>query len=242
MTPSAHLPANDSIARKVTLAVLWTFVIGGGIFFIVRDVPKYATYEAANYHEYWRVRWWLLVHVAAAGPALILAPLQFVATVRRRWPWLHRRIGWAYAICCLIGSIGAFRLAGNSECILCRPSLAILAALWLGSTTVAALAARRRDFSTHRAFMVRSVVYINVFVYIRLAELVPLPSLDEGQNRILQEWLCLILPLLGTELYLVWWPAIRLRHRNPGTSAPNPSPDADVPHAGLRPRSGPPVS
>jgi hypothetical protein len=133
--------------------------------------------------------------------------------LRQRWPHWHRRIGWTYAACCLIGSIGAFRLAANSTCILCRPSLTFLAALWLGTTAVAVLAARRRDFTTHRAFMIRSVVYINVFVYIRVAEMLPLAALDDMQNRILQEWLCLIVPVLGNELYLVWWPALRSRRR-----------------------------
>ena len=44
---------------------------------------------------------------------------------------------------------------------MCRPPLALLATLWFTTAALALAAAKRRDFTVHRAFMIRSYVLMN---------------------------------------------------------------------------------
>lgn len=75
-------------------------------------------------------------------------------------------------------------------------------------------AARGRDFTTHRAFMIRSFALMNVFSLIRLADGVSFPGLSADQQRVLWEWSCMTIIVVGTEVGLTWWPALRrLRQR-----------------------------
>jgi uncharacterized membrane protein len=53
----------------------------------------------------------LLVHADFAARALLLGALQFMRTIRSRWPRWHRRIGTVYVIACLIGGSAGFVLA-----------------------------------------------------------------------------------------------------------------------------------
>jgi hypothetical protein len=59
--------------------------------------------------------------------------------------------------------------------------------------------------------MIRSYVLMCAFVVIRVTDFVPLPFLaaDEEARRALFEWLCWVVPLLVTEAWLSWAPAIR---------------------------------
>lgn len=58
----------------------------------------------------------------------------------------------------------------------------------------------------------RSYVLICAFVVIRLTDFVPLPLPveDEEARRSVFEWLCWVVPLLTTEIWLSWRPAVRV--------------------------------
>ena len=43
-------------------------------------------------------RWWLFPHVTGGAIALIVGPLQFSSTLRRRFPALHRWVGRLYVL------------------------------------------------------------------------------------------------------------------------------------------------
>ncbi|MGO4774785.1 DUF2306 domain-containing protein, partial [Lysobacter sp. 2RAB21] len=54
-------------------------------------------------------------HIFGAGMALLLAPLQLLDGVRRRWPRLHRLSGGVYAGAILIAAISALSLSRHSQ-------------------------------------------------------------------------------------------------------------------------------
>lgn len=183
--------------------------------FIGRDALRYVDYTPEAYRHHWDLRVWLIPHILAAGPAILLGPIQFLPAIRRRWPAWHRRLGWVYLVGALIGAPSAFRLAIASRCTMCRPPLALLASLWFVTAVTALIAARRKDFGTHRAFMIRSYVLMNAFVIIRLTDFLPLPIPDDDARRATFEWLCWVVPLGITEIWLTWRPAW-LDRRRPG--------------------------
>jgi hypothetical protein len=193
------------------VALGWSLVVTASIYFVQRDALRYLDFSPAGYRHHWDLRWWLIPHILGAGPALLIAPLQFSTRIRAHWPVFHRSLGRVYAVGSLIAAPAAFRLALGSDCELCAAPLAILAVLWFGSTATAIWAARRRAFTLHRQFMIRSYVLMCAFVVIRVTDFVPLPFLaaDEEARRALFEWLCWVVPLLVTEAWLSWAPAIR---------------------------------
>jgi uncharacterized membrane protein len=181
------------------------------LYFIQRDAFRYLDYSPGAYRHHWELRWWLIPHILGAGPALLAGPLQFSGHIRARWPILHRTLGRVYVFGGLVAAPAAFRLALGSKCELCVPPLMILATLWFASTAVAFWAARKRTFELHRQFMIRSYVLMCAFVVIRLADFIPLPLavVDDEARRSVLEWLCWVVPLLVTEAWLSWVPAVR---------------------------------
>ncbi len=182
---------------------------GAAVAFIARDALRYVEYTPAAYRHHWTLRAWLIPHILAAGTAILVGPLQFLPRLRQRWPQWHRRAGWVYLLGAFIGAPAAFRLAIASQCVMCRPPLALLAALWFATAAIALFAAWRRDFATHRAFMIRSYVLMNAFVIIRLSDFVPLPIPADNARRAMFEWMCWVIPLGITEIWLTWRPGWR---------------------------------
>jgi hypothetical protein len=65
-------------------------------------------------------RWWLIPHVATGIVAFLIAPLQFSASIRRRWLGLHRWLGRTYVFATLIASgaalyIGMFHSGSGQQ-------------------------------------------------------------------------------------------------------------------------------
>jgi uncharacterized membrane protein YozB (DUF420 family) len=89
--------------------------------------------------------------------------------------------------------------------VLCRPPLVVLGVLWFLTTGIAFLAIRWSDLALHRAFMIRSFALMNVFTLIRVTE--PLTfGLTRPDARVVREWGCMVVIVVGVELVLTWWP------------------------------------
>ena len=112
---------------------------------------------------------WLVVHASCAGAALVLGPWQFFAGVRLRRPAVHRWIGRSYVVLCLVGAISGAMLAWNTTAgEVARWGFLLLALTWLSVTALGYLAARRRDFVSHRRWMIRSFALTFAAVTLRL--------------------------------------------------------------------------
>lgn len=147
----------------------------------------------------------LIIHAFAAGIALALGPWQFVYGIRTRWPIVHRTIGKGYVIACLVGAVAGCVLAlGTVSGPIARWGFFALGVAWLGATGMAYLTARRRDFSNHRRWMIRSFALAFAAVTLRIylgSSQVAGMTFAEAYPII--AWACWVPNLIVAELYLL---------------------------------------
>lgn len=111
----------------------------------------------------------LIIHVVAAVTALVIAPVQFVAGVRRRWPAFHRLTGRLYLVACAIGAPAGFILAfGTTLGPVAGSGFAVLALLSAGFTWLGWRSAVERRFDAHRLWRLRSYAMTAAAITLRL--------------------------------------------------------------------------
>jgi uncharacterized membrane protein len=119
------------------------------------------------------VKWWLLPHAVAGATALLLAPFQFSAKLRRRSLRLHRVLGRLYVAGVAVAAPTAIPVA----IILGPPSLVMAAVTqssgWLVTTAIALYCVRRGDIRQHQEWMIRSYPFAMVFVLARAILAIP---------------------------------------------------------------------
>jgi uncharacterized membrane protein len=132
--------------------------------YIVKAGPVPANVLANRFFDHW-----IVVHAGAASTALILGALQLSSVVRRRWPGLHRASGRLYVAGCIAGGASALVLsAGVSTGPVAASGFGALGTLWLYATMQGLRTARARDFSRHRAWMIRSYALTFAAVTLRI--------------------------------------------------------------------------
>jgi len=147
---------------------------------------------------------WLPVHAAAAATALLVAPLQFRSQLRARRPRVHRWLGRIYVTGCLLGGVSGLALAlGASTGPVSSIAFGALALVWFAATVQAWRLARRRDFTAHREWMIRSFALtfaaVTLRLYLPIAQLLPI-EFDDAYRAI--SFLCWIPNLAVAEAYL----------------------------------------
>jgi len=114
----------------------------------------------------------LVVHIFTAAVALVLGPLQFVPGVRARRS-VHRTIGRVYLFAGVLPSaVATIPVAVWSGRLMTQLGLTTAAVLWLITGGLAYRAARRRDFTSHRDWMMRN--YALTFLAVTSRVLIPL--------------------------------------------------------------------
>jgi len=140
-------------------------------------------------------RWWLAAHVVGAVFSLVLGPLQFSSTLRRRSLALHRWIGRTYVVATLIAASLALYIVMAFEAPANRWVMGVMAGLWWVCTAFAWLAIRGRDIPQHRLWMMRSYGLTFTFVTTRFIPDVVLPGLGFFGVTTLY-WLLILLALV----------------------------------------------
>ncbi|HJQ31712.1 MAG TPA: DUF2306 domain-containing protein [Pyrinomonadaceae bacterium] len=119
------------------------------------------------------VKWMLLPHGVAGAVALLLAPFQFSARLRRRSMKLHRVLGRLY----VAGAFISAPLAVPVAIILGPPTLVMAATIqsagWVLTTALALYAVRRGEIRQHQEWMIRSYSFAMVFVLARAVLAIP---------------------------------------------------------------------
>jgi uncharacterized membrane protein len=174
----------------------------------------------------------LVVHIFTAAVALVLGPLQFVPRIRAH-KRIHRTIGKCYlGIGVLPSALTTIPVAILSGRLLTQIGLISAAILWLLTGGLAYRAARRRDFATHRDWMLRNyaltflAVTARILVPLLLVVQIPFGSAAPGQ---IGERATSMIPVgqtLGWIVNLAVAEAVIRRRRRPKTtSAPGSSPE-----------------
>ncbi|MBV9924698.1 MAG: DUF2306 domain-containing protein [Acidobacteria bacterium] len=150
------------------------------------------------------VKWLLLFHGVAGSVALLVAPFQFSARLRRRYPRLHRVLGRLY----VAGAFVSAPLAVPVAIRLGPPSLVMAATIqscgWLLTTAVALYAVRRGDIRQHQEWMTRSYPFAMVFVVARA--LLAVPAIRElGEPGFVSVvWGCIALACFVPSFVISW--------------------------------------
>jgi uncharacterized membrane protein len=146
-------------------ALAFVLVPIGAYFLYAHAIPRLAMTEAGYGEYYWDRRGWLLAHTVGGLLATLLGPLQFVSRFRAARPDLHRLTGQVYLTAVLVAACCAFVLAFTSQISTSYVvGLVLGGSLWLVTGGIAYSAARRRDFRTHRAWMIRNYTVTFFFI------------------------------------------------------------------------------
>jgi len=192
--------------------------------FVAFSLPPYLTFDPARSRippppglpVYYPL---LVAHVTFASVAMLTACLQVWPFFRRRYPSAHRVIGRLYVFAGVLPAAAAGFAIGAVSPFgpVLRASDVLLATLWMGCTTAGFLAGRRRQFVTHRRWMIRSatltlsIITNRIWAVIFTIVLAPQLSTTFGGSEALMVqaiaglsgWLGWVLPLLAAEWWLV---------------------------------------
>ena len=165
--------------RALPQAALWlvllapALLVGGFAMRLVTGDPAQVPYELRVNLMHAPVPF--VLHTSFGGLAMLLAPWQFPAGLRRRWPALHRWIGRLYVGSCLISGVAAYPVSfGTVAGPAAAAGFAVMGTAWLAATGLAWYTIRARQVAAHRRWMVRSFALTFSAVTLRIALLFPL--------------------------------------------------------------------
>lgn len=111
----------------------------------------------------------LYVHMAFAGVALLLSPLQFVGRLRLRSPGAHRTVGRVVLACVVTAGCAGLVIAPFSYAgLVGTVGFGCLALLWLIFAVTALRAIRHGEVAAHRRWMVRTFALTYAGVMLRI--------------------------------------------------------------------------
>jgi Predicted membrane protein (DUF2306) len=160
--------------------------------------------QAYVHIDVWRVSFY--IHVFTSMLALLAGFTQFSKRFLKSKPALHRKIGYVYVINILFitGPSGLVMSYYANGGLLGRVAFTILCLLWILFTAMAFYKALKKDFVTHRAFMIRSYALTLSALSLRgwkviIAECTNIEPLDRYK---IIAWLGWVLNLLIAEIII----------------------------------------
>jgi len=196
--------SHESGTTTAQIALGASFLVAG--YFLVFDAGEYLrSFTAAVYGRFWPVRNWMFVHIAAGALALTTGTLQFCLAFLRRTSAWHRWAGRVYVSAVLISCLASLAVLRNGSVIGATwvVLLVFLSASALLFTALGWVAARRRQWHRHAAYMLRSYMAMMVFAWFRLTmELPVLRDVPLGTRATTLLALTMLITFSGTELFL----------------------------------------
>lgn len=210
-------------ATRRTITPLW-LIIWGVIFiasawFIYDSAVYVATRDLQPGATFLNRQLWYFAHMGIATPLLVVAPLQFIAAIRKVRPAVHRWLGRLFLGSSIAAGLLAIWLGATIQYQGSRIPLVMFGILWVAFSGAAWVCAVKRDFANHRKLVIRSFTIGLAFIWVRI-----LGSLDkqlfffidnQEARDTTQEFLSFVIPLLVVEAWLTWVPAMQsaLRRR-----------------------------
>ncbi len=150
---------------------LYFFIFIGALTLLVMlkvELPLMLGMNPQWEHKINSYRWLLHIHAVFASMALLSAPLQFFANLRRNHLHLHRILGRTYALSILISApigiyIAVVHLSNNEKWAAAAQGL-----LWLSCTFAAVYTAMKKQIFMHTIWITRSYALTLTFVLSRL--------------------------------------------------------------------------
>ena len=132
------------------------------------DVDFLQTKQNVYHIDYWRRSFY--IHVFTSSFVLLAGLTQFSKTLQTKYRKVHRFIGYVYVlIVVFVSGPAAFMMGWQANGGLpARTSFTLLAFLWVVFTACAWIFAYKRNFTVHRAFMIRSYALTLSAISLRL--------------------------------------------------------------------------
>jgi hypothetical protein len=141
-------------------------------------------------------------HLLGGAAALLCGPWQFRAGLREARPGFHRLTGRVYALAVAAGGLGGLAMAVVSDGgYVTHFGFGMLGIAWLVTLTAALRAVRRRDFTAHRAWMIRNFALtfaaVTLRIYLPISAALGIPFLSAyrviswlawAPNLVIVEW------------------------------------------------------
>lgn len=159
----------DSAGRKLAVGwvpiLLWLYggiVVFSGIMRLAITGQALTTGQPVDdpvFMVYVHQPWLPAIHILAGTVFMLLGPLQFIPSIRRHWPKIHRVSGRVFLVCGLIAAatgLGVeftFPLRGG---YVKRAAMVLFSLAMLVALALAWRAAIRRRIDLHRAWVVRA--------------------------------------------------------------------------------------
>ena len=169
------------------------------------DVDFLVTKQRVYHIFYWRVSFY--THVFTSCLVLIAGFTQFNPWLLRRYPRVHRRMGWVYLVTVAgVSGPAAFIMALHANGGLpARTSFTFLSLLWVLYTCYAGWKVVKKDFAAHGAFMFRSYALtlsaITLRLYTYISAYLPLDA-SPREIYITTAWLSWVPNLLIAEMLI----------------------------------------
>ena len=181
-----------AVLGAMTLFVLWN----NERFFLNPQAPEWAHYDP--------IRWQLLPHGLGGTLALGLGAMQFSSRLRRRHPRVHRLSGRLYIAGTFIAGPVAIWMAFINSPWFLIPFTIVQAGAWMLFTLIAYSCIRRRDFKSHREWMIRSYAIVLIFLEGRVLMAIPALARHGMDSIVLVNWGCLAVTLVVVEVGIRW--------------------------------------
>lgn len=145
-----------------------------------------------------------IVHAVSASLALMLGPLQFVASLRSRFPAIHRWTGRGYALAIAVAWLSSLPMAVHTMTgTVAATGFFALGVVWVLTTGMGVACALQRRFAEHRRWMIRSYALTAAAITLRIYLGASMAAgIDEQLSYPFIAWLCWVPNLLGAEWYL----------------------------------------
>ncbi len=186
-----------------SLMAFLAVVIALYAFYILYDQSLLRANDVMAHHLTARP-WAVYGHIGLGALALAIGPFQFLTQVRARAPELHRAMGRIYVASCLLSGLCGIVLAVNTAMgPVAMAGFSGLGLCWLVTTSLAFSKALRRDFTAHRAWMVRS--YALTYAAVMLRIYIPaglISGFDFPLVYALVAWACWVPNALFAEAFL----------------------------------------
>ena len=175
-------------------------------FLIAPEMYTNKPHSSLFFKEYFILNNLLLIfHIAAAAPATLFGPFLFSAKLRQKYTKAHRSLGKIYVVGCLISAVTVLPLAlSNGAGIVAHIGFGNMAVIWFIVTYFAYTSAIKKDFVSHRRWMLRSYAMTFAFVHVNLTYKFTLPyeHMSVEGIKAMQSMVSWLANLLLMELYM----------------------------------------
>lgn len=189
----------------------WAMIMSISLYFIYTNALRYLDVSNPVYTpERKSFTPFFVIHIAFGMIALLIGPLQFFSSIRKKYPRTHRIIGRIYITAIVVSGMTATYLAIVDNLLIKKEfvfgtGVLGLALCWFVTVGMAFWAIKERNFLQHQEWMIRSYVVTYGFTTFRLIfynvlafESFPFKQEVGGVTA----WACWAFPLLATEVIL----------------------------------------